>query len=202
MKPEKSETKESLARPLLNSFDQEFPPGERLPRKMEVLIVQEYLDDTATARTYVNGAPMGNPLNDNSYVDDGYRFHDIFHLGYAAVLGWSPVLRSLMNLRRKSNPEVLTREDGRNAQMIEEAIAALVFSQAEGHNFWEGAAAIGGDLLVQITRMTRRLEVAQRPPSKWEEAIFLGFESWRKIRKMGGGALIVDLDRRTMQVQK
>ena len=38
---------------------------------------------------------LGNDLMDNAYEDDGYRFHDVFHLACAAVLGWSPVLRAL-----------------------------------------------------------------------------------------------------------
>ena len=51
-------------------------------------------------------------LTDNAYDPDGYRFHDVFHLAYAAVLDWSPVTRSLLQRKRKSNPQVDEVEDG------------------------------------------------------------------------------------------
>ena len=51
-------------------------------------------------------------LTDNAYDPDGYRFHDIFHLAYAAVLDWSPVTRSLLQRKRKSDPRVDEVEDG------------------------------------------------------------------------------------------
>ena len=40
------------------------------------------------------------------------RFHDIFHLSYAAILGWSPTVRALLRCKRKSDPRVDEVEDG------------------------------------------------------------------------------------------
>ena len=42
---------------------------------------------------------LGNELTDNAYEDDGYRFHDVMHLAFAAHLGWSPVLRKLLRTK-------------------------------------------------------------------------------------------------------
>ena len=60
----------------------------------------------------VDGVRTGNPLRDNNYVDDGYRFHDVFHLAHMAHLGWSPVHRALMGRRRLSDPRTAQIQDG------------------------------------------------------------------------------------------
>ena len=108
-------------------FDEDFPPYERLPRQMDISIEEE----SGIAITTIDGAKYGDPLTDNRYEDDGYRFHDICHLSYASVLGWSPTMRALMRRKRKSDPKVDEVEDGGRAIVIEEGISAMVFSYAE-----------------------------------------------------------------------
>ena len=49
----------------------------------------------------IDGEPFGAELMDNSYLPDGYRFHDVFHFAYAAMLGWSPVTRRLLKTQAK-----------------------------------------------------------------------------------------------------
>ena len=66
----------------------------------------------------MDGAPLGNELTDNAYENDGYRYHDVFHLAYAAVLGWSPVIRKLMDRKRKSDPQIDRIEDGGRATAL------------------------------------------------------------------------------------
>jgi NTP pyrophosphatase (non-canonical NTP hydrolase) len=70
-------------------FDGEFPEHERLPRKFAVEITELSQDNSVKMQAFVNGQQIGNNLTDNSYANDGYRFHDVFHLAYAGVLGWS-----------------------------------------------------------------------------------------------------------------
>lgn len=60
-----------------------------------------------------------------------YRFHDVFHLAYAAVLGWSPVLRALLKCKRKSHPWLDENQDGARAILIEEGISTFVFNHAK-----------------------------------------------------------------------
>ena len=50
----------------------------------------------------MSGEKIGDELTDNAYKDDGYRFHDVFHSAYVAILGWSPVIRKLLKRKRKS----------------------------------------------------------------------------------------------------
>lgn len=39
---------------------------------------------TRKMRAHVNGEQVGDDLTDNADDPDGYRFHDVFHLGYVA----------------------------------------------------------------------------------------------------------------------
>lgn len=118
---------------------------------------------------------MGQDLTDNAYVPDGYRFHDVFHLACAAVLGWSPVSRRNLNLKRRSEPAVDEVEDGGRAIVTEEGISALVFAYARDHNALEGVHSVDYDLLKTIRIMTARFEVGICTTGEWERAILMGY---------------------------
>ena len=156
--------------------------------------------DSGRAVTTVNGAKLGNQLRDNRYEDDGYRYHDIFHLSYASVLGWSPTVRALLCRKRKSAPKVDEVEDGGRAIVIEEGIAGMVFSYAERRNFLEGAEGVNYDLLRTIKDMTSHLEVSHCTEGDWERAITAGFQVWRQVRANGGGHLRADLEQRSIEL--
>jgi hypothetical protein len=135
---------------------------------------------------------IGAALTDNSYDPDGYRFHDVFHLTFAAMLGWSPVIRSLLKRKRRSNPKLDEVEDGGRAVVIEEGIAALVFAYARNHAWLEGVTKLDYDLLRTIHNMTAHLEVRNRSTAEWEAAILRAYELWRPIVRNGGGRLHID----------
>jgi NTP pyrophosphatase (non-canonical NTP hydrolase) len=177
-------------------FDEDFPPSEQLPRQMDISIEE----DSGIAITTIDGAKYGDPLRDNRYEDDGYRFHDICHLSYASVLGWSPTLRALMRRKRKSDPRVDEVEDGGRAIVIEEGISAMVFSYAERRNFLEGAESVNYELLRTIKDMTSHLEVSRRTEGDWERAIMTGFRIWRQVRAKGKGHLMADLEKGTVEL--
>jgi NTP pyrophosphatase (non-canonical NTP hydrolase) len=176
------------------AFDTASPEPERLPRNFEVEITEIDQNGLSKIQAFVNGKQIGNDLTDNSYDDDGYRFHDIFHLSYAAVLGWSPVIRQMLGCKRKSHPKIDEVEDGGRAKAIEEGISALVFRYAQDHNFLEGIAEIDYELLKTVKNLTCGLEVYKRSLSDWEKAIISGYEVWREVNKNGGGIITVDLD--------
>ena len=178
-------------------FDEDFPEAERFPRQMDVSIDSE---GPGKIVTLINGKRFGDPLRDNRYEDDGYRFHDIFHLSYASVLGWSPTLRALLRRKRKSDPMVDEVEDGGRAIVIEEGIAAMVFSYAERRNFLEGAEGVNYDLLRTIKDMTSHLEVSCRTEGDWERAIMTGFQLWRQVRAKGKGRIRADLENGTVEL--
>ena len=177
-------------------FDEDFPPSERLPRQMDISIEEE----SGIAITTIDGAKYGDPLTDNRYEDDGYRFHDICHLSYASILGWSPTMRALMRRKRKSDPKVDEVEDGGRAIVIEEGISAMVFSYAERRNFLEGAEGVNYDLLRTIKDMTSHLEVRTRTEGDWERAIMTGFNIWRQVKANGKGRIHANLERGTIEL--
>lgn len=83
-------------------FDADYEAAERFPRRVVAVFRGTREGSRVEVRTEINGRIIGSALTDNAYQDDGYRFHDVFHLAYAAILGWSPVLRSLLRLKRQS----------------------------------------------------------------------------------------------------
>jgi len=180
-------------------FDTNFPVYERLPRSIAV----QFLERARGAGRVevvlrVNGMNMGDRLTDNARKDDGYRFHDAFHLAYAAVLGWSPVVRSMLRCKRKSDPGVDEVQDGARAAIVEEAIAQTVFDYARSHSMLNRLDRIDNGILKLIQRMVHGLEVRKCALHEWQRAIFVGFEAFRALKRNRGGSLILDAETRTL----
>jgi len=179
-------------------FDADLPEGERLPRRLQIELIDVVEDTRQHVKILVDGEPFGAELTDNAYDPDGYRFHDVFHFAYAAVLGWSPITRRLLRRKRKSRPQLDEVEDGGRAAVIEEGVIALAFDYARHHHFLDGVATLDSQLLRTIKDMTSHLEVRQCTPGEWEQAILQGFAVWRAVLATRGGRIAVDLDARNI----
>ena len=179
-------------------FDDGFPPGEQIPRLLEVTLRAESGPFGETVRMTVNGLRVGNPLTDNAWGETGYRWHDALHLAHAACLGWSPILRSLAGLKRRSDPRVDHVEDGGRAAVADEAIAWAVFCHARERSWYEGSSP-DADLLDYVQEMTYALEVAGRSREEWAHAITAGLGCLRAVRAAGGGVLVGDLRQRSLR---
>jgi NTP pyrophosphatase (non-canonical NTP hydrolase) len=180
-------------------FDEGREPGEQLPRRFECRY--EYRDVNGRRKLVLldeHANFVGDPLTDNAYDDDGYRFHDVLHLSHAVVLGWSPVYRKLLGRKRKSSDNVDEVEDGARAQIAEELVVAAAYDYASRHAYLD-VEHVDWDLLRLIKRITNRLEVKIRTEAEWEEAILLAFNVWRQVRKHDGGILRGDLHARTLE---
>ncbi len=179
-------------------FDAEFPERERLPRRF----VAEFHERQAGARMHVSvivdGKQMGQELDDNVHEGDGYRFHDVFHLACAAILGWSPVIRRNLGHKRRSDDAMDRNEDGGRAIVTEEGISALVFAYAEAHDLLEGVEWIDYNLLKAIKIMASKFEVSVCTTGEWEKTIFIAYSIWRLVEQHTGGSVVVDLDRREL----
>lgn len=186
----------------LHLFDEEFAAREQLPREFRIEIAEVQSDGGVKVQMTMNDTPLGNSLTDNAYEEDGYRYHDIFHLAYAAVLGWSPVARKLMGCKRKSEPQVDEVEDGGRATAIEEGISALVFDYAKDHSFLEGVEEVDYGILRTIKQLTRHVEVAERSEFQWQDAILKGFAVWRKFQHYRRGVLVGNLKLRTIEFER
>lgn len=184
-------------------FDATFPQAEQLPRQatLTFTLQQRDRDGRSVAVLTHDGRPCGDPLTDSSHIDDDYRFHDVFHLAHAAVLGWSPVTRFLLGCKRKSDPRIDEAEDGGRAIAIEEGISALVFAYAARHGYFENVRHIDHEFLKTIATMTSHLEVSILRAADWEQAIMTGYAAWRQLRANGGGTLHLDLNQQTLTVE-
>jgi NTP pyrophosphatase (non-canonical NTP hydrolase) len=181
-----------------HNFDTGFKVNECFPRKFEVELQEVVIEGIKKIRLLVNGEKIGDELTDNADDPDGYRFHDVFHLGYVAVLGWSPVIRKLFGKKRRSIPKIDEVQDGGRAQVIDEAVSALVFDYAKGHDWLYGVTDLDYQLLRTIKGITSLLEVKERKMGEWQQAILLGFDVWRQVLSNNGGRILVDLDAKNL----
>jgi hypothetical protein len=208
-------------------FDKEYPEHEQFPRQLLVEFkdldsqtgppkaTMTLIEATPNAfkegpRTEKNasgksvkigyeiGMRLGDPLDDNSMEGDGYRFHDAIHFGILAVLGWSPTMRALLRLKRRSNPETLANEDNARAVFLEEGIAAALAELSKKRDGFTRRGTIDGKVLDIVKEMASNYEVARCRQSAWREAIYQGFAAYAQLVKNNGGVLVVDLDQRTL----
>ena len=181
-------------------FDGAMEPHEQLPRQFEVEFIQRKVGSRLLVVQQIRGLNVGDPLTDNSHKPDGYRFHDVFHLAYAVHLGWSPVIRALLKVKRKSDPQVDENEDGARAAIIEEGIATWIFNHAKRRRLFadveEGRLEYA--LLKQVRAMVDGYEVDRCPLWQWERAILEGFRVFRLLKDNKGGIATIDLNARAI----
>jgi len=157
-------------------------------------------------QTYVfqrcNGINIGDRLTDNATADD-YRFHDVFHFAYVAVLSWSPVVRSLLRLKRKSDPRIDEAEDGARATLIEEGVTTWIFGQAVERAFFANIKRgdLPFDLLKHIRQFVAGYEAEQCPLWLWEEAILEGYAAFRVLRQHRRARIHIDMAKRRLGIE-
>ena len=184
--------------------DSKLEDFEKFPRILEVTFQNHNKKENGDDFTIVTckGIQMGDRLTDNTYEETGYRFHDAIHYAFVAVLGWSPVMRSLFKLKRKSDPQKDEVEDGARAAIIEEAIVSLTYDYAEGQNLLEGQNEVDHSRIKIIQKLSKGLEVSQCQPWEWKKAILKGYEMFRLLKANKGGKLILDLEKRDIFYEK
>ena len=218
---------EALAR--LPVFDQPYSQQERFPRKVmigftekrksgKVVAVLELVNARPNAFPkgpitvvergetkeigFAVGKQLGDTLTDNSRRSDGYRYHDAVHLGFMAVLGWSPIMRTLLGVRRRSNTAVNETEDGARAKYVEEGLSAVLAALSLRRLGFGGEITVDGDTINVAQAVTASLEARQLPGWLWRRAISQGFGAMRALRENNGGYLAADLDTRTLTYKK
>lgn len=186
-----------------------YPENEQFPRRFEVAVVSI---GSGRARMYWDGKRLGDDLTDNASVDDGYRFHDVMHLANIAMLGWSPVFRSLMRRKRKSNPTIDEIQDGARAAIVEEALIKAIHSEGlrqakqrtpgygpEQLRLFLNDSEISNRFVDFIKDLVEGLEVEKNQTWEWIEAIVQGYDIFRQIRREKQGTIIIDLDARSIK---
>lgn len=177
-------------------FDSDFGDEEQLPRNFKIRVNQR-----GSGKSYLqwNGVFIGDPLTDNIADRDGYRFHDVFHFSYAAVLHWSPVIRALIKHKRKSKPKYDEEQDSGRAIVVEEGLTAWIFSRAKELNFFEKQEKISLGILKAIGEFVSGYEVEKCPLKLWEKAILDGYAVFRQLKENQGGWIIGDREQRTIK---
>jgi NTP pyrophosphatase (non-canonical NTP hydrolase) len=208
-------------------LDSDYPLEERFPRRMVIGFAERILPsgraaadvtlvsaepdafpggpvlrDNGKSIGFKVGSSLGDPLTDNSRRTDAYRFHDAIHLGFVAVLGWSPTVRSLLRIKRKSNPETDEIEDGARAIFAEEGLAAVLSRLAKRRAGLLSETSIDGEVIDVAKAATADLEVESLPGWLWRNAISQGFQAMHLLAENGGGYLVVDLDQRSLTYMK
>jgi len=185
-------------------FDATMDAEEQLPRR---LIIDVY-ERTVRSQTYVyqrsSGVFVGDRLTDNAAEPDDYRFHDVFHYAYVAVLGWSPVIRSLLRLKRKSVPKLDEVEDGARAILIEEGVTTWLFGQAQQLEFFANVKP-GGlplDMLKHVRQFVAGYEAVNCPLWLWEEAILQGYAAFRFLQQHRRGRVSIDFPNRRLRIKE
>ena len=184
-------------------FDANAPVDQRLPRTftIEFRHLDESSDREPKVQGYWNNEKWGDKLGDNSYAEDGYRFHDVMHLAHASVLAWSPVARKLFGRKRKYDPAIDGVEDSGRAIVVEEGIVAYVYGLARQASHFANNSGIDWATLKTIRNMTAGLEVQTQPEWQWEHAILLGYKVWRELREAGAGNIVGDLYARSLRFE-
>lgn len=171
----------------LIDFDINEHEDEQLPREFIIEITQRH-----NGKTYMkkSGVFIGDPLTDNIAITDGYRFHDVFHMAYASILHWSPVFRSLLKNKRKTNVQKDESEDGGRAIVIEEGLSAWIFSIAKEKNYFENQETLSFDILKTIKQFVQGYEVENCSYKLFEKAILDGYTVFRELKKHERGFII------------
>ena len=183
-------------------FDDDFDADEQLPRMIKIVIKEKDMGGKKYVIQQCEGINIGNRLTDNRVEQDDYRFHDVFHLAYAAILGWSPVIRALFKVKRKSCPKIDENEDGARAILIEEGISTWCFNRGTKNKFFDGIDSLDYSLLKEVRAFVSGYEVECRPLWQWEIAILEGFRVFRELRKHRQGIVIADLNKHTIDFER
>lgn len=179
-------------------FDLGDDVEEQLPRRIEMDIAESGPEGRKYVRLRCHGINIGDRLTDNKAEEDDYRFHDVFHLAYAAILGWSPVIRALFKVKRKSKPTADETQDGARAILVEEGISTWIFNHASQLDYFDSVKSLDYPLLKTIEAQVKGYEVDSCPLWLWEKAILDGYAVFRCLRSARRGLVIADLNERAI----
>jgi NTP pyrophosphatase (non-canonical NTP hydrolase) len=182
-------------------FDEGLHVDEQLPRLLRVEIYEREVNGRKFVFQKSGSILLGDRLTDNHLPEDDYRFHDVFHLAFAAVLGWSPTTRALLKIKRKSLPKIDENEDGARANLIEEGLATWLFETAKRHQFFANTPQLGLDLLKGVKNFVRGYEAEQLPLWLWERAILQGYAVFRELQRHRRGVVTADLTKREIRFE-
>lgn len=174
---------------------------ETIPNEFVVDFVEINEKEYPQVKVSVSNLQAGDIINDNSYIDDGYRYHDVFHYTFATLLGWSPCTRAMLKRKRKSDKLIDRVEDGARAIITEEAISLMLFNSAKKNDFYSEMNKVDPTILELIKLMTIPFEVKNKTIDEWENAILKGYSLFRNLIKNKGGRIKFNTLNKTIDYQ-
>src|SRR5680860_750711 len=180
-------------------YDESYPKKEQFTREFEINLKETTENKKCKIEILdIDGNSIGDPLTDNAHIEDGYRYHDIFHYGYVAYLGWSPVVRKLLELKRKSNNATDEVEDGARAAITEELITLYIYSHAQNHQLFKYSDRVDTEVLKSVQKMVSKIEVKDCTARQWEKAIINSYDVYDELRRNKGGRVLVSIKNRRL----
>ncbi|WP_316738347.1 nucleoside triphosphate pyrophosphohydrolase family protein [Pedobacter aquatilis] len=181
-------------------YDADYPEDEQFPREFEIQfdVVNEGGKEKVRVMNNSSNMQIGNEITDNSHKDDGYRFHDIFHFGYVAFLGWSPVVRKLMGIKRKSDSVTDEIEDGARAAITEELISLYIYSYGMDHQLFKYSNSVDTEVLKTVQKLVSGIEVKNCTQKQWETAIINSYKVYDELKLNNGGRVMVSIKNRRL----
>lgn len=181
-------------------YDSEYPAEEQFPREFEIqfYVLVENGKEKVRVTNNTTSTQLGDDITDNSHKNDGYRFHDIFHFGYVAFLGWSPVVRKLMGIKRKSDSNTDEVEDGARAAITEELISLYIYSHGMDHQLFKYSNSVDTEILKTVQKLVCDIEVKNCTQKQWETAIINSYKVYDELRKNNGGRVLVSIKNRKL----
>jgi len=179
-------------------FDSDFPAEQRLPRKLKIKFAEVSDEGLAKTSMQLEDEQIGDTIDDNSRVNDNYRYHDTLHLAFMTILGWSPVMRKLLNRKRKDDKEIDRVDDGARARDKEETLVNYIYEKAKEKGFYKNVSTVDTGILNWIRLQVANLEIATATAKDWENAILAGFRVHQQVVENKGGTILVDLDAKSL----
>lgn len=172
----------------INDFSATLPHKEKLPNSFVVNFTEINKGRGGFVRITIDGVQIGDVIDDNSYENDFYRYHDVFHYTFATMLDWSPCTRAMLKRKRKSIPIIDEYEDGARATITEEAISLILFNESKRTNLFENKK-VSKVLLNIIKQMTEPFEVRVKTESEWEKTILKAYSLFKQLVNNKGGQI-------------
>jgi len=176
---------------LIDAWPNAFPDGP-IPLTSD--------DDKKKTQGYDVPGSLGNELTDCSRNIDGYRFHDVFHIVFMAMLEWSPVMRSMLGVKRRADPRVDEIDDGGRAIVSEEGLFVLLGMRhvKNGASAEEDATLRLSSLLIQDYLESCALSEEAPESDVPVEALLEGARLFRQVRDNLGGYVLANLDSKSV----
>ncbi len=171
--------------------------NEKFPSVLTV--VYTLTEDTSALFVIPQGLPPIKLSGHSTDIirGDGYRWYYALSLSYLATFGWSPIIRDLLGLKRRSNKQLEKGEDGARAQMLEEYISLFAFN--ETNSFTKPTT---NKLLKEIKNAVRLLEVSKVKQEDWRKAFKIGGELFQYLNEYNGAIIQINLNENIMNWKK